>query len=255
MVTFIEKEFKSILNVRKFIDSWFWDKYSINPYNGCQFGCIYCDSRSEKYHLPTDFENMIIVKKNPGSMLDKCLTNARTLLPDVVSIVGTTDPYQRAEKKYENTRRCLEVLAKHRYSVLIGTKSNLSRRKVNRIPYGFLGHALRHIACRERIPVKEISPRYASQMCPYCGHTGKTNWRGYTYFKCAACGYEANRDRVASLNIALRAAPTMDMQIVPNLGLFPGGAPPSVGAFGKMKGLERQRQKTQSCKPTRFSRG
>jgi len=95
---------------------------------------------------------------------------------------------------------------------------------VNRIPYGFLGHALRHVACRERIPVKEISPRYTSQMCPYCGHTCKTNWRGYTYFKCAACGYEANRDRVASLNIALRAAPTMDMQIVPNLGLFPGGS-------------------------------
>ncbi|WXG44451.1 MAG: radical SAM protein [Promethearchaeati archaeon SRVP18_Atabeyarchaeia-1] len=125
MVTFVEKEFKSVLNVKKFIDSWFWVKYGINPYNGCQFGCIYCDSRSAKYHLPTDFESTILVKKNVGAMLDRRIANARTLLPDVTGTGGTTDPYQPAEKKYENTRQCLQVLAKHRYPVLIGTKSNL----------------------------------------------------------------------------------------------------------------------------------
>jgi DNA repair photolyase len=131
MVTYIEKEFKTVLNVKKYIDSWFWVKYGINPYNGCQFGCIYCDSRSAKYHLPTEFESTILVKKNIGPMLDKRLTNARTLLPDVTGTGGTTDPYQPAEKKYENTRQCLQVLAKHHYPVLIGTKSNLVLRDLD----------------------------------------------------------------------------------------------------------------------------
>ena len=130
MVTYVEREFKTVLNVKKFIDSWFWVKYGINPYNGCQFGCIYCDSRSAKYHLPTDFENTILVKKNIGAMLDKRLTNARTLLPDVAGTGGTTDPYQPAEKKYENTKQCLQVFARHRYPVLVGTKSNLILRDV-----------------------------------------------------------------------------------------------------------------------------
>jgi DNA repair photolyase len=131
MVNYVETEFKTVLNVNKFIDSWLWVKYGINPYNGCQFGCVYCDSRSAKYHLPTDFENIILVKKNIGAMLDKRLTNARTLLPDVVGTGGTTDPYQPAERKYENTKKCLQILGKHRYPVLVGTKSNLVLRDLD----------------------------------------------------------------------------------------------------------------------------
>ncbi len=125
MAQFIQQDFKSILNKRKFIDSWFWDRYGINPYNGCQFGCIYCDARSAKYHQPTDFENRIIVKNNVAAMLDKRISNARTFLPDVVGFSGTTDPYQPAEKKYGNTKACLEVLLKHKYPVHIVTKSTL----------------------------------------------------------------------------------------------------------------------------------
>jgi IS605 OrfB family transposase len=86
--------------------------------------------------------------------------------------------------------------------------SHKSRRKVNRIPYGFLGYTLKHVAEREVVPMQEIDPRYTSQICPCCGYTAKANWKGYAYFKCMECGYEANRDRVASLNIALRAART-----------------------------------------------
>lgn len=125
MAKFIEQNFKSILNKYKFIDSWFWCRYSINPYNGCQFGCVYCDSRSQKYHLPTDFENKIVVKMDGEDLLDKRIANARTLVPDVVVLSGTTDPYQPAEKKYRNTRKCLEVLLKHKYPVHIITKSSM----------------------------------------------------------------------------------------------------------------------------------
>ena len=125
MPKFIEKQYKSIINKNKYIDHWFWTRYAINPYNGCQFGCIYCDARSEHYHMPEDFENEILVKQNVGQMLDQRITRARTFLPDVVGIGGVTDSYQPAEKKYENTRNILSVLAKHQYPVHLITKSTL----------------------------------------------------------------------------------------------------------------------------------
>lgn len=131
MPKFSEKQFKTILNKKKFIDSWFWDRYSINPYNGCLFGCVYCDARSAKYHMPADFENNIVVKQNVGEMLDQRLTRARTLLPDVVGLGGVTDCYQGAEKIYENTRHCLKVLARHRYPIHLATKSTLVLRDLD----------------------------------------------------------------------------------------------------------------------------
>ncbi len=117
------KDFKSILNKYKFIDNWFWCRYSINTYNGCEFACIYCDSRSHKYYLHPEFDHIIYVKNNVKEMLDNRIRHARTLLPDVVALSGTCDPYQPAEIQFENTRQCLEILAKHKYPVNIGTKS------------------------------------------------------------------------------------------------------------------------------------
>ncbi len=123
MAQFIEKQYKSILNKQKFIDGWFWTRYSINPYNGCMFGCVYCDARSDHYHMPEDFENEIVIKQNVATMLDQRISRARTLLPDVVGMGGVTDSYQAAERKFRNSRQILEVLAKHRYPVHLFTKS------------------------------------------------------------------------------------------------------------------------------------
>jgi IS605 OrfB family transposase len=136
-----------------------------------------------------------------------------------------------------------------------GEWTTRSRRKVNRIPYGFLRHALRHIAGRQRVLLVEVDPRYTSQMCPYCGHTGKENWVGYSYFRCRECGYEANRDRVASLNIALRAAQTQDTSGAYKMGQFPGGSASVSRRVWQGEGFERPRQTTPSCKPTSFSGG
>ena len=99
MPEFIEQEFKSIINKLKFIDNWFWCRYTINPYNGCLFGCVYCDARSAKYHMPEDFENKIIIKRNVRELLDNRLSRARTFLKDVVGFGGVTDSFQAAEKK------------------------------------------------------------------------------------------------------------------------------------------------------------
>jgi len=125
MVKYIPKDFKTILNKYRFIDSWFWCRYSINPYNGCEFACTYCDSRSHKYHLQPEFDHLIYVKNNVGPMLERRLSRARTLLPDVVAIGGTCDAYQPAEEIYNNTQQCLEVLLKYHYPVIISTKSTL----------------------------------------------------------------------------------------------------------------------------------
>ena len=119
---------KSILNRFKTVDSWFWCRYSINPYNGCGFGCIYCDSRSERYHLPENFSSEISAKENAAALLDRRFSNTRRLLPDPVCMSGTTDPYQKAEVSFGITRSCLEVFAKHSFPLHLVTKSTLVRR-------------------------------------------------------------------------------------------------------------------------------
>ena len=125
MPKFIHKQFKTILNKQKYIDNWFWTRYSINPYNGCQFGCIYCDGRSERYRMQDAFSETIVIKENVGEMLDQRISRARALLPDVVGFGGVTDGYQPIEQKAMNTRTILEVLHKHRFPVHMLTKSKL----------------------------------------------------------------------------------------------------------------------------------
>ena len=125
MVKFIEIEAKSILTKHKFRDDWFWDRYAINPYRGCQFACNYCDAITEKYLVHKDykdFSRIIYVKKNAPEVLEK---EVKKVKPDVVAMSGVTDPYQPAEKKYEVTRKILEILARHKFPVHIITKGNL----------------------------------------------------------------------------------------------------------------------------------
>jgi len=83
-----------------------------------------------------------------------------------------------------------------------------SRKRVNRIPYGFLRFAIEHKATQEGVIVEAVSAHYTSQTCPRCGLVDKANRRNFRYFKCIRCGFEANADRVASLNICRRAGIT-----------------------------------------------
>jgi len=131
LVVYEYKEFKTVLNKMKYIDSWFWCRYTLNPYNGCEHACIYCDARSKKYYLHPEFEEKIYVKTNIKQKLDDRLRRARILLPDVVGTGGTCDAYQPAEKKYKNTRQVLEVLHKYKYPVFISTKNTLVLRDLD----------------------------------------------------------------------------------------------------------------------------
>lgn len=125
MVKFKEIEAKSILQPQKYRDDWFWNRYNLNPYRGCQFACNYCDAITEKYLVHEDykdFSRIIYVKKNAPEVLE---TEVKKFKPDVVAMSGVTDPYQPAERKYELTRKILKILAKHKFPVHIITKSDL----------------------------------------------------------------------------------------------------------------------------------
>jgi IS605 OrfB family transposase len=130
----------------------------------------------------------------------------------------------------------LKHLRKHN-----GEWSRKSRRKTNRIPYSFFRHALKCVAEREGVLIKEVKPNYTSQTCPTCGHIGRENWRGYVRFKCVKCGYEADRDRAASLNIALRATKVADHK-----GQIPQRDAPVSGHVLKDEGCGRWHQTTSS---------
>ncbi|MHA1884264.1 MAG: radical SAM protein [Promethearchaeota archaeon] len=130
MVKYRYKEFKSVLNKLKYPDSWFWSRYTLNPYSGCAHACIYCDARSQRYYIE-DFENKVIIKTDFAKKLDLRLKRARTLLPDVIAPGGVNDAYQPIEQKVENTRKVLQVIAKHQYPINIATKSKLVVRDID----------------------------------------------------------------------------------------------------------------------------
>jgi len=107
---------------------------SLNPYRGCEHGCIYCYARPTHEYLGfsagLDFESKIMVKTNAPELLRAELESPRWR-PQVLVMSGVTDPYQPVEKKLRITRGCLEVLAKFRNPVAIITKNRLVTRDVD----------------------------------------------------------------------------------------------------------------------------
>ena len=104
---------------------------SLNPYRGCEHGCIYCYARPTHEYLGfsagLDFESKIVVKTNAPELLHAELERP-SWKPQVLVMSGVTDPYQPLEKKLRITRGCLEVLAKFRNPVAIITKNRLVMR-------------------------------------------------------------------------------------------------------------------------------
>jgi len=108
--------------------------YSMNPYQGCEHGCIYCYARNthEYYGFSAglDFESKIMVKKNAAALLEKHLLNKNwNAVPIMLS--GNTDCYQPQEKKFEITRNILKVFANYRHPVGMITKNSLILRDID----------------------------------------------------------------------------------------------------------------------------
>jgi DNA repair photolyase len=107
---------------------------SLNPYRGCEHGCIYCYARPTHEYLGfsagLDFESKIMVKTNAPELLRAELESSRWQ-PQTLVMSGVTDPYQPVERKLRITRGCLEVLAKFRNPVAIITKNRLVTRDID----------------------------------------------------------------------------------------------------------------------------
>src|SRR5690349_20221873 len=93
---------------------------SVNPYRGCEHGCVYCYARPYHEYLGfsagLDFESKILVKEDAPEILRKELSSPKWQ-PQTLVMSGVTDCYQPAERKLQITRRCLEVLAEFRNPV------------------------------------------------------------------------------------------------------------------------------------------
>ncbi len=105
--------------------------YSVNPYRGCEHGCIYCYARPSHEYLGfsagLDFETQILVKRDAPDLLRKAL-GKRNWISQSVAMSGNTDCYQPVERKLELTRSCLKVFLDFRNPVSIITKNHLITR-------------------------------------------------------------------------------------------------------------------------------
>ena len=107
---------------------------SINPYRGCEHGCIYCYARPTHEYLGfsagLDFETRIMVKEDAPRLLREELSSPRWV-PKPIALSGVTDPYQPVERRLKLTRGCLQVLAEFRNPVSVVTKNNLVTRDLD----------------------------------------------------------------------------------------------------------------------------
>ena len=141
---------------------------SVNPYRGCEHGCVYCYARPSHEYLGfsagLDFESRILVKEDAPELLARELASPRWT-PQVLAISGVTDPYQPVERKLELTRRCLAVLAEHRNPVAVITKSALVARDAD-----LLAELAAHDAAAVSLSITSLDPEVARRMEPRAAH-------------------------------------------------------------------------------------
>lgn len=118
---------KTIMTKVKNGNSWYGVDFNMNLYRGCMHGCIYCDSRSDCYHIE-DFDR-VRSKKDALFILEKELAREKSV--GVVGIGSMSDTYNALEKKYEITRGALKLIKKYGFGVSIDTKSDLVLRDID----------------------------------------------------------------------------------------------------------------------------
>lgn len=108
--------------------------YSMNPYQGCEHGCIYCYARNSHEYWGHDaglgFETKIIVKKNAPELLERKLLSPGWK-PKPIVLSGNTDCYQPLERKFKLTRQLLQIFNKYKHPVGIITKNTTLLRDID----------------------------------------------------------------------------------------------------------------------------
>ena len=108
--------------------------FSLNPYQGCEHGCVYCYARNTHNYwgmnASLDFEKRILIKKQAPELLRKHLQK-KSWEPSAIMLSGNTDAYQPAEKRFKLSRKCLQVFLEHQHPVGIITKNALLLRDLD----------------------------------------------------------------------------------------------------------------------------
>jgi DNA repair photolyase len=138
--------------------------FSVNPYRGCEHGCIYCYARPTHEYLGfsagLDFETRILVKLDAAKLLEETFQDP-SFQPQVIALCGNTDCYQPAERKLKITRACLEVFLKYRNPVGVITKNALILRDMD-----ILSEMAKYNLVFVTISITSLDPRLISRMEP-----------------------------------------------------------------------------------------
>lgn len=132
MVNFLIKEIesKSVLNKHKKRDSLFLEDYTLNPYSGCSFNCVYCYVNGSKYG--SRIPHGISVKINAAEVLYRQLKNrARKREYGIIALGSATDPYMHQEKDLKITRELLKIIYRFHFPINLFTKSDLILRDID----------------------------------------------------------------------------------------------------------------------------
>lgn len=137
---------------------------SINPYRGCEHGCVYCYARPTHEYLSLsaglDFETKILAKFDAPKLLRKELS-AKKWVPKILAMSGVTDPYQPVERKLKITRGCLEVLNEFKNPVCIVTKNHMVTRDID-----LLSELAKDNAAAVFVSITTLDPKLAGVMEP-----------------------------------------------------------------------------------------
>jgi len=159
---FLRDHSRTILNRNDSPDIGF--EYSLNPYRGCEHGCIYCYARPTHEYLGLsaglDFETRIMVKEDAPKLLREELSSPKWQ-PQTIALSGVTDCYQPVERRLKLTRGCLEVLTEFRNPVGIVTKNQLVLRDLD-----LLTELARHNAVAVFISVTTLDTELRKVMEP-----------------------------------------------------------------------------------------
>jgi DNA repair photolyase len=157
---------KSIISTNDSPDISF--EQSINPYRGCEHGCIYCFARPTHCYLGhsagLDFETKLYAKVNAAELLERELANPR-YVPKFIALGAVTDPYQPIEREHRITRSVLEVLDRTNHPVGIVTKSALVVRDIDilaRMASRGLVKVAISVTTLDRMVARKMEPRAAT---------------------------------------------------------------------------------------------
>ena len=160
--TFFEDRSRSVLSRNDSPDLNF--TWSINPYRGCEHGCIYCYARPSHEYLGwsagLDFETKILVKRDAPELLAHALSKP-SWQPSVVMLSGNTDAYQPVERHLNLSRGCLEVFLKYKNPVALITKNHLVTRDLD-----IIGPLAKQELTRVFISITTLNPEMARTMEP-----------------------------------------------------------------------------------------